>query len=107
PYDASPANFGIGATDEHFGYGLQIPSFTLEIEPRASAAEYGGFGYHHDGFILPASEIARVRRELADALTLGLYRMAGPPVLLAAEIRSTADDRVVYRARWQPGGGGR
>jgi hypothetical protein len=107
PYDAAPPDYGIGSTDEYFGYGLQIPAYTLEIEPRSSAAEYGGFGYHHDGFILPDSEIARVRRELADALVLGLYRMAGPPALIKAEIRERDGNRVVYRAHWQPSGTGR
>jgi MYXO-CTERM domain-containing protein len=107
PYDATPPGYGIGSTDEYFGYGLQIPAYTLEIEPRSSAAEYGGFGYHHDGFILPDSEIARVREELADALVLGLYRMAGPPALIRAEIRERDGDRVVYRAHWQLSGPGR
>lgn len=108
PYDATPPGFGIGSTDEYFGYGLQIPAYTLEIEPTGNgASEYGGFGYHHDGFILPESEIARVRRELADALTLGLYRMAGPPTLIEAQIREAEGDRVVYSARWQAQGDGR
>jgi hypothetical protein len=107
PYDPTPANVGIGSTDEYFGYGLQIPAYTLEIEPRNGSVEYGGFGYHHDGFILPDSEIARVREELADALVLGLYRMAGPPALIAAEIRERDSDRVVYRAGWQRDGAAR
>ncbi|MES0873966.1 M14 family zinc carboxypeptidase [Sinimarinibacterium thermocellulolyticum] len=103
PYDATPPGVGIGSTDEVFGYGLQIPAYTLEIEPttREGGTTYGGFGYHHDGFILPQSEIARVRRELADALTLGLYRMAGPPTLIEAEIRELDGARLVYSARWQ------
>ncbi|HEY1078098.1 MAG TPA: M14 family metallopeptidase [Fontimonas sp.] len=100
-YAPSPVGYGIGSTDEYFGEGDQIPAYTLEIEPVQSSAEYGGFGYHHDGFILPASEIERVRRELADAYSLGLYRMAGPPVLLAAQIRRADSGALVYAAQWQ------
>jgi hypothetical protein len=107
PYDATPPTYGIGSTDEYFGFGEQIPAYTLEIEPRSSAAEYDGFGYHHDGFILPESEIARVRTELADALTLGLYRMAGPPTLIEAQIRESDSGRTVYSARWNAGSGAR
>lgn len=107
PYDPTPPQYGIGSTDEYFGNGEQIPAYTLEIEPRGSSAEYGGFGYHHDGFILPASQIARVREELADAYSLGLYRMAGPPSLLAVDIRRADTGASAYSARWQRDGNGR
>jgi hypothetical protein len=109
PYDPSAPNYGIGSTDEYFGFGEQIPAYTLEIEPRSDSSTdgYGGFGYHHDGFILPEAEIARVRSELADAYSIGLYRMTGPPVLLAAEIRRADDDGIVFSARWQRSGSGR
>ncbi|MDP9140150.1 MAG: hypothetical protein M3O62_05070 [Pseudomonadota bacterium] len=104
PYDPTPPDYGIGSTDEYFANGEQIPAYTLEIEPRNGGTEYGSFGYHHDGFILPASQIARVRRELADAYSVGLYRMAGPPVLLAAQIRRVDDGEIVYAAQWQRSG---
>lgn len=108
PYDPTPPDYGIGSTDEYFGFGGQIPAYTLEIEPTGNgAADYGSFGYHHDGFILPASQIARVREELADAYSLGLYRMAGPPALLAAEIRRLDSGGIVYAARWQRSGDSR
>ncbi|MEQ1439748.1 M14 family metallopeptidase [Fontimonas sp. SYSU GA230001] len=109
PYDPSPPDYGIGSTDEYFGFGLQIPSYTLEIEPQSDSARegYGGYGYHHDGFILPDAQIARVRAELADAYGLGLYRIAGPPVLLSAQIRRADDGRIVYAARWQRSGAAR
>ncbi|MFP5304334.1 MAG: M14 family metallopeptidase [Gammaproteobacteria bacterium] len=108
PYDPTPPDYGIGSTDEYFGFGEQIPTYTLEIEPTVNgAADYGAFGYHHDGFILPAAQIARVRRELADAYSLGLYRMAGPPTLLAAEIRRVDSGEIVYAARWQRSGDSR
>ncbi len=107
PYDATAPGVGIGSTDEHFGNLQQIPAYTLEIEPRSGGTEYGGFGYHHDGFILPASQIGRVRIELADALVAGLYRMSGPPALVAAEIRRVDTGALVWRARWRVDGGSR
>lgn len=113
PYDPTPSGTGIGSTDEHFGLGGpgpddDIPAYTLEIEPGvAGAQDYGGYGYHHDGFILPEAEIARVRAELADAFTVGLYRMAGPPTLIAARIVRSEDGQVVFAARWQRSGSAR
>ena len=59
-------NNGIGTTDELFSYRYQVPSWTLEIEPLNGGSDYGGLGRNgHDGFILPESEINRVRTELA------------------------------------------
>lgn len=99
PYDPTPAGIGIGSTDEYFGYRLQIPSYTLEIEPGSNGgSEYGGFGYHHDGFVLPANQIARVREELTAANLSALYRMAGPPALIAAELRELASGTLSYAA---------
>ncbi|MDP3859522.1 MAG: M14 family zinc carboxypeptidase [Stagnimonas sp.] len=101
-YDPTPPGVGIGSTDEHFAYTHQIPAYTLEIEPGPNgSSQYGGFGYSHDGFVLPASEIARVRGELADATLLGLYRQAGPPSLRAVEIRERDSGTPVFEARWQ------
>lgn len=91
----------IGSTDEYFAYTYAVPSFTLEIEPASGGTEYGGFGVSHDGFILPASQIARVRAELADALLIAAYRQAGPPVLLGAELRD-ADGTLRFSAARAP-----
>ncbi len=105
PYSPSPAGYGIGSTDEHFGYGYQIPAYTLEIEPSANGGiDYGSFGYHHDGFVLPADQIARVRQELTAATTLGLYRMAGPPLLRQVRIERVSDGHPVFVASWQRDG---
>jgi len=101
-YDPTPAGVGIGSTDEYFAYTVQIPAYTLEIEPGPNGAiQYGGFGYSHDGFILPANQIDRVRRELADATLLGLYRQAGPPSVRAVEIRERDSGTPVFVAQWQ------
>jgi hypothetical protein len=105
PYSPTPAGQGIGSTDERFAYDFQIPAYTLELEPSANGgSDYGSFGYHHDGFVLPASEIARVREEITAANTIGLYRMAGPPALIAAQIRRGDNDELVYDARWSRSG---
>ena len=99
PYEPTPAGIGIGSTDEYFGYRLQIPSYTLEIEPGdTGGSEYGGFGYHHDGFVLPADQIARVRAELTAATLAGLYRMAGPPALIGVELREQPGGALSYAA---------
>ena len=100
-YGPAPAGGGIGSTDEYFAEAYQIPSYTLEIEPANGASEYGGFGVSHDGFILPESEIARVRRELADAAALGFYIMAGPAAVKAVEIRERDSGDVIFAGEWQ------
>jgi hypothetical protein len=100
-YAPTPPGGGIGTTDEHFAYGYQVPSYTLEIEPGPQGAvEYGGFGDSHDGFILPASEIARVRDELADTLLLAVVCRAGPPSIVRVEVRRAGDAHVVFEGHW-------
>ena len=50
---------------------------TWEIEPgEDGGAEYGGFRNNgHDGFILPESEIRRVRENLAETMLVAAYHM--------------------------------
>lgn len=95
-----PINSGIGSTDEYFTYEHQALAYTLEIEPRDSSAEYGGFGVTHDGFILPASQIERVRTELTRAALLGYYKQAGAPALIQAEVRDAVTDSVLASLSW-------
>lgn len=101
-YPESPdsAGAGIGVTAEYFAEVYEIPSWTLEIEPRQSAAEYGGFGTEHDGFILPDSEVRRLRDDMALTHAVVAYRQAGPPSVQAVEILRS-NDEPVYAARWQ------
>lgn len=106
PDDRDPVGSGIGVTAEYFGYEYGIPSWTLEIEPRSSAAEYGGLGAEHDGFILPESEVDRLRQDMASTHAVLAYRQAGPPSVAALEIID-GGGRVVYAARWRHTGGGR
>lgn len=103
-YAPTPAGRGIGSTDEYFSYHFQVPSYTLEIEPGPNGAvEYHGFGQSHDGFVLPASEIARVRDELADTLLFGMYCAGGPPSVSRVEVRAASDDRMVFAGAWVAG----
>lgn len=103
-YDPTPAGVGIGSLDEYFAYSYQIPAYTLEIEPGGNgAADYGHNGVTHDGFVLPESEISRVRQELSDALLLGAYRQSGPPVVLASTLQAGTGD-MVYAGDWIPAG---
>ena len=101
-------NDAIGTTADYFAYEYQIPSWTLELEPLNGGQDYGGTASHgHSGFILPDSEIARVRDEQAQTHLLGLYRQAGPPNVVAVEVRAASDGQVVYRAEWTGNGGRR
>ncbi|MEN1728919.1 MAG: M14 family metallopeptidase [Pseudomonadota bacterium] len=98
----SDANVGIGTTSEYFAQSFQIPSATWEIEPGGDGGvQYGGFGNNgHDGFILPESEIRRVRENLAESMLVAAYHMAGPPSLMMAEIRDVDTQAVVWSAHW-------
>jgi hypothetical protein len=95
-----PIGSGIGLTTEYFAETYQVPSWTWEIEPDGAAgAQYGGLRSNgHDGFILPESEIRRVRENLAQSLATGFYHMAGPPSVRALEIFD--GDTLAMAARW-------
>ncbi|MGK7294914.1 MAG: M14 family metallopeptidase [Candidatus Wenzhouxiangella sp. M2_3B_020] len=90
---------GIGVAAEYFAYTLQVPSWTLEIEPRNGGEDYGGFGAEHDGFILPDSEVARLREDMALTHLVLAYRQAGPPSVRRLEIL-TEHGRTVHVAEW-------
>lgn len=102
---------GIGLTDEYFTHIYQVPSWTLEIEPSngqsvhyplpGSGADYGGVSENgHDGFILPDSEIRRVREELAQSFAAVYYRQAGPPNIQSVRLLDKDSGAVVYEADW-------
>ncbi len=98
-----PVNVGIGSTDEYFTYTYQVPAWTLEIEPGNSGGgtDYGGLGRNgHDGFILPESEVPRVRTQLAESFAMAYYKQAGPPALRAFRIIDKATKAVVVDAQW-------
>jgi len=107
------AGFGIGTTDEFFQSTYQIPSWTLEIEPSGFlnpdahpnlpgiGADYGGFANNgHDGFILPESEIKRVREQLAESFMVAWYGQAGPPSITQLRIIDQFNNAVVFDAEW-------
>ena len=104
-YSYGPSDPGseIGSTDEYFAYTYQIPSYTLELEPGPNGGrDYGGFGVSHDGFVLPAAELPRVREELVAASLLGYYHQAGPPILESVRIEEAGTTQKVLDSRWQP-----
>lgn len=107
-YSPDPVGTDIGTAASYMAATYQIPSWTLETEPLNGAQDYDSrFPSHgHNGFITPDSEIARLRDELARTFVLGFYHQAGPPSLVAAEIRDDAG-AVVWSVDWVPGGGGR
>ena len=93
---------GIGTTADEFGFAHQITSWTLELEPANGGQDYGGLATHtHSGFILPDDEVARMRDDVATQYLIGFYHQAGPPAAIAAEIRDTQTNAVVYAAQWQ------
>lgn len=107
----TPLNQGIGLTDEYFTHTYQVPSWTLEIEPSngshpglpGQGADYGGLGRNsHDGFILPESEINRVRTQLAETFMTAYYRQSGPPAIRAFRMIDKVTGAVVYEAEWDP-----
>ncbi|WP_223671154.1 M14 family zinc carboxypeptidase [Kangiella shandongensis] len=109
----SEVGSGIPSTADYFAYTDLIPTWTLEIEPPMGFANepdggafYGGTGASHSGFILPASEIARVRDELAIGQLLMLYHQAGPAYVTEVKI-TDADGTEVYAASWQSASGSR
>ncbi len=108
-YEPIPGNPGsdIPTTSTFFAFTYDIPAWTLEIEPPSGfpgipsgGAFYGGNGISHDGFILPESEIARVRDELAPQNIMGFYHQAGPANVQAVQVIDKTNGNVVYDAQW-------
>lgn len=101
-------NSGIGTTDEYFTHTHQVPSWTLEVEPgNDGGAEYGGLARNgHDGFILPESQIRRVRTQLAETFAVAYYRQAGPPSVTAVRLTDALSGAVVFSAEWDRGEAG-
>ena len=102
-----PPTAGIGAAAEFFAFEYRIPAWTLELEPLNGGSDYGGTGDSHDGFILPAAQVARVRETMARTQALAFYHQAGPPYLAEVEIRDAASGAARYRAAWLPASSGR
>ena len=97
---SDPAGAQIGTTADYFALEHEIPSWTLEIEPRAGGQDYGGTGVSHSGFVLPDAQVPRMRDEIAQMLLLGYYRQAGPPAVRAVQITRAGDNMTMYRADW-------
>jgi hypothetical protein len=93
---------GIGLTSDYFAFTFRIPSWTLETEPLQPPGAHG-----HSGFILPESEVARMRDEVALMLLTGLYVQTDKPRVQAIRIRDVETNEVRYAADWQAAGSGR
>ncbi|NIP17234.1 MAG: hypothetical protein GWM87_03050, partial [Xanthomonadales bacterium] len=111
PGRSSAGYGGFGMTNEYFYFTYDVPAFGLEVEPSGGqvfhsplpgcGADYGGVAENcHDGFILPESEIARVREGLAQSFAAGYFRQAGPPSVQAVRFIDRATGAVVYEAEW-------
>lgn len=96
-----PPNSGIGTLAEYFAYTWLVPAWTLEIEPVNSGAEYGGTGISHSGFVLPNSQVRRVREAWAETHLVAFYIMAGPAHLARIRLRSAATGDLLLERRWQ------
>ncbi|MGD9582426.1 MAG: M14 family zinc carboxypeptidase [Lysobacterales bacterium] len=105
-------NVGIGTTSEFFNQAFSVPSWTLEIEPPGSSlshpgellcgAGYGGVVENcHDGFILPESEITRVREQLAETMSALAYRQSGPPSVVEVRITDRASGAMIFQSVWE------
>lgn len=108
-YTNVPWNTGIGLTDEYFTHLYQVPSWTLEIEPSnnnvpglpGQGADYGGYSRNgHSGFILPDSEVERVRTQVAETFAVAYYQQAGPPAVQAVRLVDDITGAVVFDAQW-------
>jgi hypothetical protein len=106
-------NSGIGTTDEYFTVEYEVPAWTLEIEPSGGqsfhaplpggGADYGGAGVNgHDGFILPESEIRRVREQLAQTFSTVYYRQSGPPHIQSMRLFDEETGALVAELDWDP-----
>jgi len=98
----APYMQGIGSTDEYFADTYHIPAWGLEVEPGINGSvEYGGTGENgHDGFILPESEIRRVREHLAQSFAAVYYHQSGPPSLHALRLIDANTGALVIDAEW-------
>ncbi|MCK7594791.1 M14 family metallopeptidase [Pseudomarimonas salicorniae] len=95
-----PPNSGIGVAAEYFAYEWLVPSMTLELEPQGSGAEYGGTGASHSGFVLPDSQVRRVREAWAESFLVGFYFMSGPPHLKALRVFDAGSGALLQEQRW-------
>ncbi len=104
---------GIGSTDELFTHNFQVPAWTLEMEPPGDTryhgveplcgTNYGGVSENcHDGFILPESQIRRVRENMSETLAGAFFRQAGPPSVTATRIFDKSTGALVFESRWLP-----
>ena len=103
PESRDPPGVGGGLVAEYLAHDHLVPAWTLEIEPNGQRGglQYGGTSEGHAGFILPASEVRRVREGWAESHLAAFYYMAGAPYLAEVRILDAASGVLVARQRWQ------
>lgn len=99
-YSYSPSSAPVGTTDEYFAYKYDAISYTLEIEPASGLTEYGGNSVWGGGFILPESQVARVRDDIARGQLFAWYLISGPPSVRAFRITHVGSGTVVQEGSW-------
>ncbi len=92
----------IGAIDEYFANVVNIPAITLEVEPSLfGSLDYAGLGSNfNDGFLLPESEISRVRENMAKSFAMLHYNMAGAPAISTLRWYDKETSAIVFNAEW-------
>lgn len=103
---------GLGLTSEFFAQTYQVPSWTLEVEPSGAfhpslpgaGRDYGSPANvnGHSGFILPESEVRRVREQLAETFAVGFYQQAGPPALMEVKVLEADTQAIIFDSSWDP-----
>lgn len=107
-YGPGNSGTGIGTTADYFANEFEIPSTTLETEPTGNgAADYGGNGVSHDGFILPNSQVRRMVKETTHATLTGFYAQAEKPILQKVIIRDSSSGETLVNGGWVRTSGGR
>ncbi len=104
--DPIPAGLGFGTTADYFAATFGTPSATMEIEPgNNGAADYGGNGVSHDGFILPNNQVRRMVRETSLATFIGFYTQAEKPMLQQVQVFNQSE--LVVDGSWSATANGR
>ncbi len=94
---------GVGFSPEYFADEFMIPSFTVEMEPLFpdGGAEYGGFGGFGSGFVLPESDIRRVRENMSATLAATAYHQAGPPAIQRIRVIKADSGALLFQSQQQ------
>jgi len=85
-----------GVADEYFGVTYQIPAITIEY-PTPGYRNRESIG---NIFVTPDNEITDIVDENILAMTMAALMMSDPAILSEVQVRSVADDTVVFAGNW-------